>query len=325
MLLAPSAGWSAAQKARLATEGAFAQGVASGEPATNAITLWTRLEGVTASANVGYEVAHDAGFAKVVASGTAAADAAADFTVHQRVSGAFLKPGEQYYYRFKTAADSSPVGRFRTARPAGSSETVRIAFFSCQEFIAGYYAAHRDLAAQDVDLVVCLGDYIYEQAFASTGSTNEPSAPTTRPPTARRRRWPSTARKYSLYHSDANLREVRRHFALVGEWDDHEVEDNYAGDLPGGAAKSRRVPFAERRANGYRAWFEHMPRRLRGPSRRSTARCRWAAPSCSSSTRASTAATSRATRRTQRSPSRARRRRPTTRRARCSAPSRRRG
>ena len=69
VLLAPSAGWSAAQKARLATEGAFAQGVASGEPATNAVTLWTRLDGITASANVGYEVARDAGFAKVVGSG----------------------------------------------------------------------------------------------------------------------------------------------------------------------------------------------------------------------------------------------------------------
>ena len=69
VLLAPSAGWSAAQKARLATEGAFAQGVASGEPATDAITLWTRLDGIAASANVGYEVARDAGFAKVVGSG----------------------------------------------------------------------------------------------------------------------------------------------------------------------------------------------------------------------------------------------------------------
>src|SRR4051794_39632317 len=264
VLLAPSAGWSAAQKARLATEGAFAQGVASGEPATNAITLWTRLDGVTASANVGYEVAADAGFAKVVASGTAAADAAADFTVHQRVSGAFLKPGEPYYYRFKTALDSSPVGRFRTARPAGSSETVRIAFFSCQEFIAGFYAAHRDLAAQDVDLVVCLGDYIYEQAFASTGSANAPVRTDDSAADGEAQTLAEYRRKYSLYHSDANLREVRRHFALVGEWDDHEVEDNYAGDLPGGAAKNRRVPFGERRANGYRAWFEHMPRRLAG-------------------------------------------------------------
>ena len=264
VLLAPSAGWSAAQRARLATEGAFAQGVASGEPATDAITLWTRLAGVTASANVGYEVARDKGFANVVASGTAAADAAADYTVHQRVSGAFLKPGEEYYYRFTTAAASSPVGRFRTARPAGSSETVRIAFFSCQEFIAGYYAAHRDLAAQDVDLVVCLGDYIYEQAYASTGSPNPPVRADDSAADGEAQTLAEYRRKYSLYHSDANLREVRRQFALVGEWDDHEVEDNYAGDLPGGAATNRRVPFAERRANGYRAWFEHMPRRLAG-------------------------------------------------------------
>ena len=202
VLLAPSAGWSAAQEARPATEGAFAQGVASGEPPTDAITLWTRLDGVTASANVGYEVAHDAGFAKVVARGTAAADAAADFTVHQRVSGAFLMPGEQYDYRFTTAADSSPVGRFRTARPAGSNETVRIAFFSCQEFIAGFYAAHRDLAAQDVDLVVCLGDYIYEQAFASTGSPNAPVREDDSAADGEAQTLDEYRRKYTLYHTD---------------------------------------------------------------------------------------------------------------------------
>jgi alkaline phosphatase D len=264
VLLAPTAAWSAAQRTRLATEGAFAQGVASGEPGTSAITLWTRLEGLTSSGSVGFEVARDPGFARVVSSGTAAADAAADFTVHQRVSGAFLKPGEEYFYRFRTAAESSPVGRFRTARPAGSSEPVRIAFFSCQEFIAGFYAAHRDLAAQDVDLVVCLGDYIYEQAFASTGSPNPPVRQDDSAADGEAQTLAEYRRKYSLYHSDANLREVRRQFALVGQWDDHEVEDNYAGGVPGGAANSRRVPFAERRSNGYRAWFENMPRRLAG-------------------------------------------------------------
>ena len=266
-VLAPTAAWAAAQRAALATEGAFAQGVASGEPGTKAITLWTRLDGVTASANVAFEVARDPGFAKVVHSATAAADSAADFTVHQRVSGSFLSPGEQYYYRFRTAKQSSPVGRFRTARPAGSRETVRIAFFSCQEFIAGYYAAHRDLATQDVDLVVCLGDYIYEQAFASTGSPNPPVRPDDSAPDGEAQTLAEYRRKYTLYHGDANLREVRRQFALVGEWDDHEVEDNYADGLPGGAAKNRRVPFAERKANGYRAWFEHMPRGLAGAPR----------------------------------------------------------
>ena len=92
-----------------------------------------------------------------------------------RVASPKLKPGEQYHYRFHTASNDSAVGRFRTARPADSGEPVKIAFFSCQEFIAGYYHAHRDLAAiDDLDLVVCLGDYVYEQAFAGTGSAAQP-------------------------------------------------------------------------------------------------------------------------------------------------------
>ena len=91
-----------------------------------------------------------------------------------RLQDGFLAPGEEYHYRFATAGADSPVGRFRTARPADSREPVRIAFFSCQEFIAGFYTAHADLAQQDVDLVVCLGDYIYEQAYADNTSRNAP-------------------------------------------------------------------------------------------------------------------------------------------------------
>ena len=304
-------------------EGAFAQGVASGEPAHRRDHALDAPGGRERPGNVGSR-SRAIRLREVVSSGTAVADAAADFTVHQRVSGV-LAPGEEYYYRFSTARPRRPSGASAPPVRPARRETVRIAFFSCQEFIAGFYAAHRDLAAQDVDLVVCLGDYIYEQAFARRARPTRRSATTTRRADGEAQTLAEYRRKYSLYHTDANLLEVRRQFALVGEWDDHEVEDNYAGGLPGGAAKSRRVPFAERRANGYRAWFEHMPRRLTRRSRRSTARCRWATPSCSCSTRASTATTSRATRRTPRSRRRARRRRPTTRRARCSAPSRRRG
>ena len=99
-------------------------------------------------------------------------------------AGRFPRAGEEYHYRFATAGADSPVGRFRTARPADSREPVRIAFFSCQEFIAGFYTAHADLAQQDVDLVVCLGDYIYEQAYADNTSRNAPVRSDT-PPTAR--------------------------------------------------------------------------------------------------------------------------------------------
>ena len=264
MLLAPTAGWSAAQRARLATEGAFAQGVASGEPATDAITLWTRLEGLTTSGNVGYEVARDPGFAQVVASGTAAADAAADFTVHQRVSGVLaarrgvLLPLHAPRRPRRRWGASAPPVRPARARPCASPSS----------------PARSSSPASTPPTATSPRRTSTSSSASATTSTSRPSRRRARP-TRRSAQDDSAAdgeaqtlaeyrRKYSLYHTDANLLEVRRQFALVGEWDDHEVEDNYAGGLPGGAAKSRRVPFAERRSNGYRAWFEHMPRRLGG-------------------------------------------------------------
>jgi alkaline phosphatase D len=143
-------------------------------------------------------------------------------------------------------------------------EPVRVAFFSCQEFIAGFYTAHADLARQDVDLVVCLGDYIYERAFADETSRNAPVRSDDAAADGEAQTLAEYRRKYTLYHTDERLLEVRRQFPLVAIWDDHEVEDNYAGDEPGGAASNRRAPFSERRRNGYRAYFEHMPRAAAG-------------------------------------------------------------
>jgi alkaline phosphatase D len=249
------------RSARAATlDGAFQQGVASGEPGPRAITLWTRLAELDRPAVVDLEVASDAGFANVVHRAQVPVEPDRDYTARVRLQDGFLAPGQEYHYRFATAATDSAVGRFRTARPADSREPVRIAFFSCQEFIAGFYTAHADLAQQDVDLVVCLGDYIYEQAYADNTSRNAPVRSDDSAADGEAQTLDEYRRKYSLYHTDERLLEVRRQFPLLAIWDDHEIEDNYAGGLPGGAAKSRRVPFADRRANGYRAWYEHMPR-----------------------------------------------------------------
>jgi alkaline phosphatase D len=243
-----------------ALDGVFRQGVASGEPGQRAITLWTRLDELDRPAVVDLEVATDAAFANVVHRAQVPVEPDRDFTARVRLQDGFLAPGEEYHYRFATAAADSPVGRFRTARPADSREPVRVAFFSCQEFIAGFYTAHADLAQQDVDLVVCLGDYIYEQAFADQTSRNAPVRQDDAAADGEAQTLDEYRRKYSLYHSDERLLEVRRQFPLLAIWDDHEVEDNYAGDTQGGAASNRRVPFGERRSNGYRAWYEHMPR-----------------------------------------------------------------
>jgi alkaline phosphatase D len=260
LLGAPADVLAAKRKLRLARDATFAQGVASGEPAPHAITLWTRLQGLESPALTRVEVARDAHFRHVVHHARLPVSGAHDWTARVRVSG--LKPGEEYHYRFATADAHSPAGRFRTAYPAGSRQALRIAFFSCQEFTAGYYHAHRDLLTQDVDVVVCLGDYIYEKAY-ETPVRPDDSAPSD----GSAQTLAEYRAKYTLYHTDAYLREVRRNFALVAEWDDHEVEDNYAGEHGGGQQAVRRVPFPERRANAYRAYFEHMPRRLRADHR----------------------------------------------------------
>jgi len=242
----------------------FDQGVASGEPGQRAITLWTRLAGVDRRRPVRYEVATDPGFARVVARGNAFVEPNLAASARVRVTRG-LQPGQRYFYRFETADRHSPVGRFVTARPY-SHEPVRIAFFSCQELIAGYYHAHADIARKaergEIDLVVCLGDYVYEQAFAGTGSTIQPPRlqEDRSSPTGEVEYLSEYRRKYAAYHGDADLRAMRASAALVSIWDDHEVEDNYADGIPGGAAQQRRIPFAQRKANGYRAWFEHLPR-----------------------------------------------------------------
>jgi alkaline phosphatase D len=260
LLGAPADVLAARRDLRLARDATFAQGVASGEPAPHAITLWTRLEGLDRPALTHVEVARDAHFRHVVHRARLPVSGTHDWTARTRVTG--LEPAEEYHYRFATADAHSPAGRFRTTYPAGSRQTLRIAFFSCQEFTAGYYHAHRDLLSHDVDLVVCLGDYIYEKAYETPVRADDSARSDGQAQTLAEYR-----AKYSHYHSDAYLREVRRNFALVGEWDDHEVEDNYAGELGGGAATDRRVPFPQRRANAYRAYFEHMPRRLRSDHR----------------------------------------------------------
>ena len=246
------------QRVPLARDGVFRQGVASGEPARRGVTLWTRVGELERRSRLQVEVATDADFRRIVARKNVYADPRSDYAINARITRG-LEPGEQYFYRFYTCNESSPVGRFKTRRPADSQEPVRIGFFSCQDYQAGYYTAHAALAREDVDLIVCLGDYIYERTFYEgpperrdmTGANRDAEVQTLQ----------EYRDKYNLYHSDANLLAVRAAAPLIPVWDDHEVEDNWARDEPGEATLQPRVPFPERRANAFKAFFEMMPRR----------------------------------------------------------------
>ncbi len=242
-----------------AREGAFAEGIAAGAPKPRGIILWTRLDGAGAGdRRLRLEVARDREFRRTVLRRDVVARAAADGTVKVRVEGRrLLAPGEEYFYRFETRSSHSPVGRFKTLLPPDSRQPVRIAFFSCQDWQAGWYGAHRVLAGEDVDLVVCLGDYVYERNFYESTPVRRDTLGANRDGEVQTLdEWRA---KYRLYKSDADLRALHEAHPFVAIWDDHEVEDNYAGAVQGLKTQQRRIPFLQRRANGWRAWDEYMP------------------------------------------------------------------
>ena len=234
----------------------FGLGVASGSPLPTSVVLWTRiapqpLEGGGAGRDaitVRWEVAHDERFERPVRSGSADAVAEDAHSVHVEVDG--LEPARWYFYRFIANGESSPVGRTRTAPSAGDRPPrLRLAFGSCQHFERGFYSAHRHIAADDVELMVFLGDYIYEGP-GRRGASAAMSAP--RPKSLAQYR-----NRYAQYKADPDLQRLHAAVPWLVTFDDHEVDNDYAGDHPFAPA----ADFLRRRAAAYRAYFEHMPLR----------------------------------------------------------------
>lgn len=243
----------------------FTLGVASGDPLPDGMVLWTRLapeplEGggmPTADVEVRWEVAEDDGMRDVVASGRVLA--MADFAHSARIDVRKLDPGRPYWYRFTLGDDESPIARTRTA-PARRDATagLRLAHVSCQHWGTGEYAAYRDMVdADDLDLVVHCGDYIYE-------STQGPVRPVPLPEPTSLDDYRNT---HALYRGDEHLQAAHRMAPWLLTWDDHEVENNYQGTAeaydsttPGTKA------FAARRTAAYQAWWEHAPTRLDAPT-----------------------------------------------------------
>lgn len=257
-ILAPEA-LGRASATPLARGGRFSEGVMSGEPTPSAITLWSRLHDVAGSVSVDLEVARDREFRRVVARKRVATSGSKGHALKARVTG--LKAHEQYYYRFSTRSTDGPVGRFRTALPADSRQPVHFAFWSCQDFTHGFYNAHDVLAAEDLDFVVCLGDYIYAETEETGASAVRADRIGSTGPTGTREAitLDDYRAKYRLYRTDPALRRVHARFPSVMLWDDHEVQDNYAGgEQDGGLPPEKRYSNARKRA-AYKAFFESVP------------------------------------------------------------------
>jgi alkaline phosphatase D len=237
------------------TANPFASGISSGDPTSTGVVLWTRLIGEgnwnKESVNVRWELADNEAFTKGVKRGKTLATPELGHSVHIEVEG--LKPAREYWYRFMVDGAESPKGRTKTA-PAGAADHIKFAFASCQHFETGYYTAYQHMAKEDLDLVVHLGDYIYEGRQGANSPTrvryhtgNEIVSLT------------DYRNRYALYRTDVHLQEAHRLFPWIVTWDDHEVDNNYAGDSP--EDSQTRTAFLERRANAYQAYYENMPLR----------------------------------------------------------------
>jgi alkaline phosphatase D len=249
----------------------FPQGVLSGDPAVDGITLLTVLGGVEGFGTARLEVAEDPGFRRVVASRDLATGPGLGFSVKARVTG--LDPRTRYWYRFETRHSHSPVGRFQTALPPDSHEPVRFACFSCANFAHGFYNAYDAMARDDLDFAVCLGDYIYaesRQNVADGSGVRDDliGSQSLRPNVLREAITLADYRaKYALYRSDPALRRMHAAFPTIAIWDDHELENNYAGRLENGGLAARYQYSVARKRASYQAFFEALPVMPRGNSR----------------------------------------------------------
>jgi alkaline phosphatase D len=254
--------------ARAADLPRFSLGVASGLPQADRVVLWTRLtgDGLPERVDVDWEVAADEGFATIVARGRETAESAWAHSVHAEPAG--LQPGRWYWYRFGALGQRSDAGRTRTTPVADALSPLRFAIASCQRWDHGRYAAWRHVAADAPDLVLFLGDYIYEY----------PS-----PPQALRRHEGGKLRtldqyraRYTQYKSDPALQAAHAACPWLVTWDDHEVENDHARDHSPTLAG---VPFHQLRAAAYQAAWEHQPWpmawRPRGAAMRIHTRCDW--------------------------------------------------
>lgn len=242
----------------------FQLGVASGDPQPTGVVLWTRLAPAPIDGGgmdplpyeLTWEIAKDRNFSTVLQTGMAVADPNLAHSVHVDVTG--LEPATDYFYRFMVGNEVSQTGRTKTAPAKGQAiDALNFAFVSCSNYEHGYFIAYRDIARQNFDVVLHLGDYIYEYA-ANDYNVREPE-------NIRLADGGETLtldlyrNRYALYHTDADLQAAHQSAPFVVTWDDHEVDNNYADDIS--EHEDPLDEFLQRRADAYQAYYEHMPLR----------------------------------------------------------------
>ena len=236
----------------------FYHGVASGDPLQDRVIIWTRVTTDTASVQVKWRMAKDSNMQNIVAQGVTTTDASKDYTLKVDVTG--LQPDTYYYYEFEALGRYSQRGRTKTL-PVGSVANFRIAVVNCSNYSFGYFNAYDAITKRnDVDLVIHLGDYIYEDGLRRGVSAID---------TIKRRTFPeydafdlgSYRQRYAWYRLDPSLRNLHQQFPMVVIWDDHEFANDAIADTSSYHNPATQGSWAVRKATAIRVFKEWIPMR----------------------------------------------------------------
>ncbi|MFN8672068.1 MAG: alkaline phosphatase D family protein [Candidatus Sericytochromatia bacterium] len=220
----------------------FLDGVASGDPTQNSVIIWTRINDEnTDKVEVGYEISKDKEFTKIVMSDDVITDKTKDHTIKLDITT--LKQDTEYFYRFKYKNEYSEIGRTKTL--PRDPKRFRVAFVSCQNFGAGYFNSYKNILEDNPDVVVMLGDNIYEHAKYKVRKDD----------TGYAKDLEGFRKKYKTYFTDKAFKEARKNLPFMHIWDDHEVENDYNG-----------IDFFNKKPqlikDAYQAYFEYIPVRV---------------------------------------------------------------
>jgi alkaline phosphatase D len=233
----------------------FYHGVASGDPLTDRVVIWTRVtpDGEVQSVPVTWEISTDQNFTQVLKSGSATTSAEKDYTVKIDVDG--LTPGQVYYYRFTAFDKTSAIGRTKTLA-TGNIDSLKLAVVSCANWEFGYFNAFDGIADKTVDAVLHLGDYIYEYGVGTYGnkSIERKHLPVHEAVTLQDYRI-----RYAQYHLDKGLQNARQQSPFITIWDDHEIANNAYVDGAQNHQAGKEGDYLQRKQAARQAYYEWIP------------------------------------------------------------------
>ena len=236
----------------------FDYGVASGDPLSDRVILWThaKYQNLTDPVTLSWQVASDLEFTKIIASGSVQASSDTGYTCKVDATG--LLPNQTYYYRFKAGQYSSPIGKTKTL-PTGAVSDVKLAVLSCSNFPAGYFNVYSEVARSDADVAIHLGDYIYEYAATGYASEKAASLGRTSVPANEILTLSDYRLRHAQYKSDADSKQLHASKPMIAVWDDHEFANDAYKDGAENHTPATEGSFVTRKAAAMQAYHEWMP------------------------------------------------------------------